>query len=457
MKKYFALFLAIIMCFGMVACNNHSDNPQNTESTQKPFVPPEQPEYTLHQSGVCNVDGTSITFSNNGITVNGNAISENTTDAVYAAKDIVYYEDGKDFTYGAGTVDDIRSNVIAGDHTVVHITEPGNYIISGELTAGQIFVDLGADAQTEVEQQVTIYLNGVSMKCEVAPVILFKNAYNSMLEDSEFGANIVVCEQSINILNGDYVACIYESDSIEMNADNTAVEKYTALHDYCGAIYSTVSLKITGKGVVTVNGSRDGIATTGHLIANGPSLFVNAARYGMHVTNENVLNIQEGNVTATAKSNYETIALYSQGWININGGNITALVGDIGGSRGMYALKEVIINRGNVFSTSAVEQSITSKQKALQFHFDVTQPAGYIAIHQGNDSVARNITETFTFLYVSAGEFDNCDYSISHNNNPYRLTPLTGDIVVEDPEKDVYSEVFTITDQYHKFFVKTGA
>ena len=62
-------------------------------------------------------------------------------------KDIVYYEEGKDFTYGEGTETDEHSAEEAAAHTVVHITEPGTYELSGTLSAGQIAVDLGEDAE----------------------------------------------------------------------------------------------------------------------------------------------------------------------------------------------------------------------------------------------------------------------------------------------------------------------
>jgi hypothetical protein len=79
-------------------------------------------------------EGTEILLSDDGITVDGSVISTNAEDAVYAANDIVYYEEGHDFTYGEGTEEDAHSPKEAAAHTVVHITKAGTYILSGKLS-----------------------------------------------------------------------------------------------------------------------------------------------------------------------------------------------------------------------------------------------------------------------------------------------------------------------------------
>lgn len=88
-------------------------------------------------------DATSIVLSDDGVTVDGEAAPTDETAAVYTAHDIVYYEAGRDFTYGEGTEADEHTTEEAAAHTVVHITQPGTYAVSGTLSAGQIAVDLG--------------------------------------------------------------------------------------------------------------------------------------------------------------------------------------------------------------------------------------------------------------------------------------------------------------------------
>ena len=50
---------------------------------------------------------------------------------LHTAHDIVCYESGRDFTYGEGTEADEHTAEEAEAHTVVHITQPGTYALSG--------------------------------------------------------------------------------------------------------------------------------------------------------------------------------------------------------------------------------------------------------------------------------------------------------------------------------------
>ena len=73
---------------------------------------------------------------------------------------------------GEGTEADAHSQAEADAHTVVHITQPGTYVLSGELSAGQIAVDLGEGAETDPEAVVTLVLDGVDITCTVAPAVM---------------------------------------------------------------------------------------------------------------------------------------------------------------------------------------------------------------------------------------------------------------------------------------------
>ena len=65
-------------------------------------------------------------------------------DSVYTSNDIIYYEDRTTYDsgnpYGEGQANDRHSAVEAAAHTVVNITAPGAYRVSGKLSAGQIRV-----------------------------------------------------------------------------------------------------------------------------------------------------------------------------------------------------------------------------------------------------------------------------------------------------------------------------
>ncbi|MBR4972320.1 MAG: carbohydrate-binding domain-containing protein, partial [Oscillospiraceae bacterium] len=187
-------------------------------------------------------EGTQITLSDSGIAVDGSSASSDPGQAVYIANDIVYYEDGHDFTYGEGTAKDAHSAEEAAAHTVVHITQPGMYILSGKLSLGQIAVDLGEDAQKDPDAVVNLVLMGVDITCTVAPAIIFYSVYECGSDDAEdasmdvytdqAGANIIVADGTENTVSGSYVARIYKPGTVELNKDGTEVKDAKKLLKY---------------------------------------------------------------------------------------------------------------------------------------------------------------------------------------------------------------------------------
>ena len=122
-------------------------------------------------------DTVTITLQDTQILVDGKPASADPSAAVYTANDIVYYEEGKDFTYGEGTQADAHSAAEAAAHTVVHITRAGTYRLSGTLPKGQIAVDLGEGAESDPSAVVTLILGGIDITCEVAPAVIFYRVY----------------------------------------------------------------------------------------------------------------------------------------------------------------------------------------------------------------------------------------------------------------------------------------
>lgn len=166
------------------------------------------------------IKAVEIQLSDEAVYVDGVSIAADSQNAVYTANDIVYYESGKDFTYGEGTAEDAHSAEAAAAHTVVHITQPGAYRISGKMSKGQIAVDLGEEAEENPNAVVTLILNGMDITCEVASAIIFYNVYECAdtenpakdVDTSAAGANVIIADGSENIVNGSYVARIYKPE-----------------------------------------------------------------------------------------------------------------------------------------------------------------------------------------------------------------------------------------------------
>ena len=238
-------------------------------------------------------DATSIVLSDDGVTVDGEAAPTAETAAVYTAHDIVYYEAGRDFTYGEGTEADEHTAEEAAAHTVVHITQPGTYAVSGTLSAGQIAVDLGEDAEDDQSAVVTLILNGVDITCTVAPAVIFYSVYEcgstdedtaaATVDTSAAGANVLIADGTVNNVTGSYVARIYEPDSVVLSEDGTEVADSSKLHKYDGAFYSKMSMNVgggeDGSGVLNITADNEGLDTELHLTINGGTVMASGNMY----------------------------------------------------------------------------------------------------------------------------------------------------------------------------------
>ena len=168
MKKFLCILLSILLLTGCAS----TPAAETTVPTQTTPVQTTVPATVPELDG----DKTVIVLSDAGITVDGGS----ETDAVFTSHDIIYYEDRDRYEsgnpYGEGETADRHNADEAAAHTVVNITKPGNYFLSGKLSAGQIRIDLGEDAYEDPNAVVHLVLDGVDITCTVAPAILFLNA-----------------------------------------------------------------------------------------------------------------------------------------------------------------------------------------------------------------------------------------------------------------------------------------
>lgn len=306
-------------------------------------------------------DSAEIRLSDSGIEVTGAAEG-----AVRIANDIIYYEAGHDFTYGEGTEADGHTAEEAAAHTVVHITKPGAYTLSGTLSKGQIAVDLGSDAKEDPNAVVTLILNGVDITCEVAPAIIFYNVYecgnpdtpSKDVDTSAAGANIILADGSENTVSGSYVARIYKPDSVVLSDDGSEVADAKKLHKYDGAFYSRMSMNIDGgkkgTGLLTIVAENEGLDSELHLTINGGNIRILSGNDGIN-TNEDGISVTTINggtldIRVTGETG-EGDGIDSNGWLVINGGTVTAQACSFSADAGIDSDMGIHINGGTVIAT----------------------------------------------------------------------------------------------------------
>lgn len=350
--KLFSATLAFVLL--LTACGTSQNDPANNPAAPSSDESP--------------ADAVEISLSDTGIKVDGSEVQTGAENAVYVGNDIIYYENGKDFTYGEGTTQDAHSSESAAEHTVVHITQPGTYSISGTLSKGQIAVDLGDEAENDPDAVVTLILNGADITCTVAPAIIFYNVYecgtteadaaSEDIDTSSAGANVVIADGTQNTVNGSYVARIYKPDSVVLNEAGTEVEDAKKLHKYDGAFYSKMSMNVTGgpesSGVLTINADNEGLGSELHLTINGGIIHINSGNDGINTNEDGVsvttVNDGELHIRVTGETG-EGDGIDSNGWLVINGGTVTAQACDLSMDAGIDSDMGIHINGGTVIAT----------------------------------------------------------------------------------------------------------
>ena len=377
-----------------------------------------------------------IELSDEQILVNGNPISSDPATAVYAANDIVFYPEGQDFTYGEGTKDDEHSQAEADDHTVVHITEPGTYTLSGSLSAGQIAVDLGEDAEDDPESVVNLILNNADITCSVAPAVIFYNVYecgdsevenaSKDVDTSKAGANVILADNSTNNINGAYVARIYES--YELNEEGTEVIDSEKLHKYDGAFYSKMSMNIFGEdegtGILNINAANEGLDSELHLTVYGGNINITSGNDGINTNEDEVsvttLNGGSVNIFVTGATG-EGDGIDSNGWLVINGGTLTSQACSISGDAGIDSDMGIHINGGTVSATGNMLDRISeSAQTYAIFQFIQPQKGGgnYVLKNANGDAIADYSPENdFSYLIISSEQLAEGTYTLWKDNS----------------------------------------
>ena len=233
----------------------------------------------------------------------------------------------------------MHSEAEAYENAVLHITQPGTYILSG-VWHGQIWVEL--DAVEDETARVTLVLNGADITCTAAPAIVFYSVYecDSGWEDREqatadvdtadAGAVVVLADGTVNNVTG---ANVYRMlKAVYKNAEDTSpvpVQKKARKID--GALYSYMSMNIeggpAGTGVLNVvSTTYEGLDSELHLTINGGNVNIYSQDDGINVNEDgvSVVTVNGGSVHILAGLGSEGDGIDSNGFVVINGGTVVS-------------------------------------------------------------------------------------------------------------------------------------
>ncbi len=348
------------------------------------------------------VKETIITLADDGVLVDGSSISEDPSSAVYAGANIVYYEEGRGSSYGEGTYKDEHSANEAARHTVITITKPGVYRVSGTLTSGQIAVDLGSSAKKDSGAVVELILDGVDITCTVAPAIIFYNVWESE-STTQAGAIVTLADNSENTVSGSHVARIYKEGTT------------SKLHKYDGAFYSKRSIIIRGEesgtGTLSIKADNEGLCSEMHLTIEGGAIRINSQDDGINANEDgvSVITINGGYLYIDAGNGSEGDGIDSNGYLIINGGTLVSLANGRSGDGGIDADMDIKINGGTVVALGSRNDatSASSEQPYMELSYASVKSAGTlirITDQQGNEIVTFRPGKIYQSLTFSSPE-----------------------------------------------------
>ncbi len=241
---------------------------------------------------------------------------------------------------GSGTdfsVADAKGNKLAVDGSVVKITAPGTYSVTGTASEIQIVVE------SRAEGEVIIVLNGTDISSSVGAPIYVKEADKTIIR-------------------------------LAANTENTVTDNRSRVEeDPNAAIFSHDDLKITGSGKLTVNGNKNnGITSKDKLTIEGGEIAVSSENHG--IRGKDRLKIEDGVITVNAgydglRATNDTEA--DRGEVLVEGGIINITAGD----DAIYAYNMVNIRGGSLVidtdnNAIKAEKSITISGGTLEITTD---------------------------------------------------------------------------------------
>jgi hypothetical protein len=280
----------------------------------------------------------------------------------------------------------------AADGSILTITQPGTYILSGTLSEGQVRVE------TVDEADVQIVLDGATITNSTGAAIYVKSA-NS--------ATITLAEGTTNTLSDGET---YTFEDSEDEPDATLFSKSDLILNGTGTLVvdANYAHAIKGKDDVTIAEGTYEITSVGDAIKGSDSLFVSSGNFtidaggdGLQSTNEE----EEGKGTLTIESGTFAITAASDGIqaatdLQILGGDFTITTG--GGSANSSTASEA----WGTWAAPAEEAAVTTtteettSAKGLKAKGSLAISGGTFVLDTSDDSIHTNDT-----IQITGGDF----------------------------------------------------
>lgn len=372
-------------------------------------------------------DVTKILLSDDGITVNGEKISNDINNSVYLSLNM----------NNGGTSEEAKNANLEVEN-IINIIEPGTYEISGSVSDGQIAIDAN-----KIDGIVNIVLNNANITCKNAPAIF---VYCKDINNEKCKVTISTERDSVNNIIGNRIKKVSvegwsDQESIVYYIEKAYDEEgnYYERYKYDGAISSDISLTFEGRGTLNVTSTKkEGIETKMHFTMESGTLIINALDDAINAAEDrkSIITINGGTLVANVlDAAEEGDGIDSNGYIYINGGTVYAFAHP-GSDNGIDSDLGTYINGGTVFAIGNMyEEAKTSNDT------NIIQMQLKNKINEGDSIVMADENENALFAYKADREFSTVVYSSEKLNqgsyNVYSGTAIVGTL----DEYNIYKDI----------------
>ncbi len=223
----------------------------------------------------------------------------------------------------------ISSDINLSDYetnSVVNITAPGEYTLSGTLVDGQVIIDVGDD------EEVRLFLNNAAITNNSGSAILVQNAEKVIITLNDGTVNTITDGTNYADLdeNGEPDAAIFAHDDLTINGSGALIVQA----NYGDGIESRDDLNITG-GDITITAVDIGLFGNNSLEIQDAAVVISAGGDTIHSDGD--ILIESGTMTLSSGDD----GVHADGTLTINDGTIDILKS----YEGLEAT-DVIINGG---------------------------------------------------------------------------------------------------------------
>ncbi|MDR1034125.1 MAG: carbohydrate-binding domain-containing protein [Bifidobacteriaceae bacterium] len=301
--------------------------------------------------------------------------------------------------------------IALGDYdagAVVKISAGGEYVLSGEMTDGQIVVDVTDD------EKVGLYLNNASITNPVGNAILVNNADRVTITLSDDTSNAVTDGAKYSELDadGEPDSAIFSHDDLTINGNGAL----TVNANYAGGIESRDDLKIAG-GNIAIKAVTHGMFGNKSVEIKTASVAITAGGDAIHSDGD--MLIESGTFALASDDD----AMHADGTLTVSDGKI-----DITESYEGIEATDVVINGGTIDIT-ADDDGLNGAGGNDDNSNSPTTEGGRPRPGDNFSRTTGSITITGGAITIQAGISGNGDGLDSNG----ALTISGGDILIKEP------------------------